>query len=467
MKLTFHGAVRTVTGSQHLLEINNQRILLDCGLYQGRRKEAFELNRKGFCAGSEIDTLVLSHAHIDHSGNVPSLVKRGFKGNIYTTSATRDLCAVMLQDSGFIQERDVEYVNHKRKKLGKRLFEPLYTKQDAVSSMKHFIGLGYEKPKQIADGVILTFFDAGHMLGSAHVAIDFEERNTGKTGRLVFSGDIGRKDLPIIRDPVVPHDGADILIIESTYGNRKHPSGSDIESELQRIVNKTYKKRGSLIIPAFAVGRTQQIIFILNKLYKEDKIPPLPVYIDSPLAIRTTEVFHLHPETFDLEVLEFMEQGNSPFKFDALHLARSVEDSKRLNKMSDPAIIISASGMMEHGRILHHLKNRIGRPENTVLVTGWQAPYTLGRQIVNGEKTVKIFGEQYEVKASIESLTGLSGHADKDELVSWASDLKKKPASTFVVHGEVEASEALAGTLDRELGWNNLVVPELGQSFIL
>ncbi|MEW6428893.1 MAG: MBL fold metallo-hydrolase [Thermodesulfobacteriota bacterium] len=465
MKLTFFGAARTVTGSQHHLEVNNRRLLLDCGLFQGKRKEAFALNRSGFTAGDLVDAVVLSHAHIDHSGNIPSLVRNGFAGDIYATAATRDLCAVMLKDSGSIQEKDVEYVNRKRSRLGKNPFEPLYTQQDAAAAMRYFIGMGYHHPREILPGVRLTFHDAGHMLGSAHVLLDIEEQNGSGRKRLVFSGDIGRPGLPIIRDPEPIVDGADILIMESTYGNRLHPTEAELDAELRRIVNQTAERQGSLLIPAFAVGRTQQIVLALNRLHRDGLIPALPVFVDSPLAINATEVFRLHPDVFDAETLAFMEEGNSPFRFDALRYTRSVEDSKRVSAFRDPAIIISASGMMEAGRILHHLKARVGDPRNTILITGWQAPHTLGRMLVDGAKRVKIFGEEHEVKADIEKITGLSGHADRNELLAWAAAMKRKPARTFIVHGETEAAIALANTLSRELGFPEVVIPEPHQSF--
>lgn len=465
MKLTFHGAARTVTGSQHHVEINGYHLILDCGLFQGKRKEAFALNRSGFCDGHLIDAVILSHAHIDHSGNIPCLVHNGFRGDIYATSATRDLCAVMLKDSGSIQERDIEYVNRKRVRQGKKPFEPLYTQRDAVQALEYFVGLSYHHPREILPGVTLTFHDAGHMLGSAHVVLDLREQGSGESKRLVFSGDIGRPSLPIIRDPQPIVEGADILLIESTYGNRVHPSESEIDNELKRIVNETWQRGGSLVIPAFAVGRTQQIILSLNALHQAGKIPPMPVFVDSPLAINATEIFRLHPEVFDEETIAFIEDGNSPFSFDSLRYTRTAEESKMVSAFTDPAIIISASGMMENGRILHHLKGRIGDPRNTILITGWQSPYTLGRQLVNGEKRVKIFGEEYQVEAKIEVVTGLSGHADRDELLAWAGAMKKKPSKTFVVHGETEAATAFAATLSEELGFPDVVIPEPHQAF--
>jgi len=467
MKITFHGAAKTVTGSNHLIEVNGKRILLDCGLFQGKRKEAFELNRTGFSAGKDIDCLVLSHAHIDHSGNIPSLVKRGFRGDIVCTSATRDLCAVMLMDSAHIQEQDVAFVNKLRRKNRQKEFEPLYTKEDVVAAMDQFVGISYNRKREILPGVHLTLVDAGHMLGSANVILDIHDREQGRDVRLVFSGDIGRIGIPIIKDPTVLSEGADILIMESTYGNRQHPPYQESDKELERIVNDTYRRGGVLLIPAFAVGRTQQLVYALHKLFLARDIPNMPIYVDSPLATRVTDIFRLHPETYDSEIRDFLLKNNhsNPFGFDTLHYTQTVEESKELNFLREPAIIISASGMMEGGRILHHLRRRIGDKKNTILVTGWQAPNTLGRKIVEGEETVRIYGEEFPLRAKVETLTGFSGHADRNELLAWAGAMQKKPARTFVVHGEEEAITALAESLRQELGFPRVEIPEPHQAF--
>ncbi|MGV1099791.1 MBL fold metallo-hydrolase RNA specificity domain-containing protein [Thiovibrio sp. JS02] len=467
MKITFHGAAKTVTGSQHLIEVNDRRILLDCGLFQGKRKEAFELNRSGFCDGKRLDCLVLSHAHIDHSGNIPCLVKNGFRGDIICTSATRDLCAVMLMDSAHIQEQDVAFTNKLRRRNQQREFEPLYSKEDVVAAMDQFIGMSYNRRREILPGVHLTLTDAGHMMGSANVILDIHDRERNREVRLLFSGDIGRPDIPIIKDPAVMDQGADILIMESTYGNRRHPPYPESEKELERIVNDTYQRGGSLLIPAFAVGRTQQLVYALHKLFLNRDIPNLPIYVDSPLATRVTDIFRLHPETYDQEIREFLLRDNhsNPFGFDTLRYTQTVQDSKELNFLREPAVIISASGMMEGGRILHHLRNRIGDRKNTILVTGWQAPNTLGRRIVEGEETVKIFGEEFAVRAKVEVLTGFSGHADRDGLLAWAGAMRKKPGRTFVVHGEEDAALALAESLKADLGFPRVEIPEPHQSF--
>ena len=469
MKITFHGAAQTVTGSQHLIEVKGKTIMLDCGLYQGKRKEAFERNRSELYLGLSVDCLVLSHAHIDHSGRIPCLVKNGFSGDIFCTSATRDLCAVMLMDSAYIQEQDVEFVNKQRKKQGKRPFEPLYSKADVVKGMEQFVGLSYGRPHQLFPGIRLTLVDAGHMLGSAHVILDIDGPNPDQTRRLVFSGDIGRPDIPIIRDPVPLTAGADILIMESTYGNRLHPPYPESEQELERIVNETVSRGGSLLIPAFAVGRTQQLVYALHKLHNAKAIPDLPIFVDSPLATRTTNIFRLHPEVYDAEIREFLlaDDDSNPFGFGRLQYTQSVEQSKALNSLKVPAIIISASGMLEGGRILHHLRNRIADPRNTILITSWQAPNTLGRQIVEGAQRVRIYGEEFPVRARIEVLTGFSGHADRAGLLDFVRVMQKKPERTFIVHGEEESSASLANDLRRELGLADVVIPQPLQSFTL
>lgn len=468
MKITFHGAARTVTGSQHLIEVNGYRILLDCGLFQGKRKEAFELNRQGFCEGGAIDALILSHAHIDHSGNIPCLVKNGFRGDIFCTSATRDLCAVMLMDSAHIQEKDVEFVNRRRARQKKNLFEPLYTKGDVAQAMEQFVGHSYNHKRRILPGVELTFRDAGHMLGSANVVLDIKEEG-GEERRLIFSGDIGRQDIPIIRDPALLTAGADILIMESTYGNRLHPPYPDSEKELERVINETYRRGGSVLIPAFAVGRTQQIVYALHKLYNNRDIPNLPIYVDSPLATRSTEIFRLHPETYDEEIRNFLlnDDDQNPFGFPLLQYTQTVNQSKELNFLRTPAVIISASGMMEGGRILHHLRNRVSDEKNTILITGWQAPNTLGRRLVDGAAEVRIFGEEFPVKAKVEILTGFSGHADRDELINWVKVMDKKPQHVFIVHGELESSSTLKSLLESNAGLENIDIPEPHQSFSL
>ena len=466
MHITFYGAARTVTGSQHLIEVNGQRILLDCGLYQGKRSEEYERNLKFPFDPASIDLLILSHAHTDHAGNIPNLMKRGFRGEIICTYATRDLCGTMLLDTGHILEKDVEFVNKKRRKRGELPLEPIYTQEDAARSLHSFVAQSYFRPRKIAPGITLTFLDAGHILGSAITVLDIEDRTAKRDLRLVFSGDIGRAGIPIIRDPQAP-ESADILIMESTYGNRLHTPYSDENKALQRIVNETYQRGGIIMMPAFAVGRTQQLVYTLNMLADAGDIPRLPVYVDSPLAIDVTAVYRIHPECFDDEIraVVMSETGDrDPFNFEGLIYTRQVEDSKRLNFLREPAIIISASGMAEAGRILHHLKNHIGDPKNTVLITGWQAENTLGRRLVEKEPIVRIFGEEYENHAQIEVLNGFSGHADRDELLDWVGSIKDKPKRTFLVHGEYDSQQALAGLLKDQF-MLRVDIPEWKQSF--
>ncbi|NWG17772.1 MAG: MBL fold metallo-hydrolase [Chloroflexi bacterium] len=466
MRLTFYGAAQTVTGSQHMIEVNGKRILLDCGLYQGRRAESHDRNRRLPFDPQSVDVMILSHAHIDHSGNIPNLVKNGFSGDIICTHATRDLCAVMLLDSGHIQEKDVEYVNKKNRKRGKPLVEPIYTQVDAEASLDSLVSQNYSRQRQVLPGVYLTFLDAGHMLGSAIVILDIEDHEAHRDVRLVFSGDLGRVGIPIIRDPQTV-DSADLLIMESTYGDRLHPPYPDAEQELERIVVETYQRGGKVIVPAFAVGRTQQLVYTLHKLANQGDIPRLPIFVDSPLAVNTTDVFRTHPECFDAETRQFiLDLGGQadPFGFQDITYTRSVEESKRLNFLRQPAIIISASGMAETGRILHHLKNNIENPNNTVLISGWQAPDTLGRRLVEKQTEVRIFGEPYTRRAQVEVLSGFSGHADRDELLAWVGAFQRKPQRTFLVHGELEAATALAGGLKERYGMA-VFIPEWKQSF--
>jgi metallo-beta-lactamase family protein len=464
MKIQFLGAARTVTGSMHLLTVNGSRILLECGLYQGRRQEAFERNRKLPFDARSIDTMVLSHAHIDHSGNIPSLVKHGFRGNIFTTPASRDLCSAMLRDAGHIQEYDVIYMNKRRARENLPPLEPLYTVEDATESLKNFVSLGYSRPLPIAPGVTLTFLDAGHILGSAVVVLDVEENDQKR--RLVFSGDLGRKDMPILRDPE-PATDADYLIIESTYGDRFHDPVGTTDAALRKVVEDTYRRGGKVIVPAFSVGRTQELVYALHRLTEARKLPNLPIFVDSPLSVNVTEVFRLHPECYDEGVREFMASSNhrDPFGFHRLRYVRSVEDSKELNFLREPAIIISASGMCEAGRILHHLKNNIEDPRNTVLIVGWQAPHTLGRRLVERRAAVRIFGEEYSLKARVETINGFSAHADRNGLLGYAEQLgAAQLKAAFVIHGEEPASLALADGLD-ELGVQEAIVPKMGETF--
>ncbi|MDZ4767218.1 MAG: MBL fold metallo-hydrolase [Chloroflexota bacterium] len=465
MRLTFHGAARTVTGSQHLIEVNGKRILLDCGLYQGRRAEAYTRNKELPFDAASIDYMILSHAHIDHCGNIPNLVKRGYDGDILCTHATRDLCATMLMDSARIQEKDVEFVNKKRRG-DEPDAEPLYTQDDAKASLSQFISQDYDRPRTILPGVTVTFKDAGHMLGSAFVVLDIEDQAQKRDIRLVFSGDLGRAGIPIIRDPQTI-DGADVLIMESTYGDTLHPPYIDDTHAMERIIGETVKRGGMVLIPAFAVGRTQQVVYTLHQLARAGDLPDVPIYVDSPLAIDVTAVFRTHPECYDSEIQAFvsgLRGDQDPFGFERLHYTRTTEDSKKLNFLTTPAVIIAASGMMEAGRILHHLKNRIEDPRTTVLVVGYQAENTLGRKLVDKQREVRIFGRSYANRAQVEVLSGFSGHADQAGLLDWVGAMGRKPRQTFLVHGEGDAQTVLAQKLHERHGVA-VAIPDRGQSF--
>ncbi len=447
MKLKFCGAAGTTTGSQHLLEVNGQRILLDCGLYQGRRKDAHEVN----CCfphfdPKTIDQVVLSHAHIDHSGNLPNLSSKGFEGNIYATFATRDLCSVMLADSARIQKSDAEWLNKHRLKDGLPPVEPLYTPVDAELCLRQFVNVGYNRKLMIAKGVELTFIDAGHILGSAQVILDIEDEDDGQKKRLLFSGDVGRGGNDLLRDPVAA-EGVDYLIMESTYGGREHELGTGADDRVAEVLQDALKKGGKVIIPAFAVERTQQLLYVLHQLFENGTIPEVPVFVDSPLAVNATEIFRLHPECFNEEVYDTLFERSNPFGFEGLTLIRSVSKSKELNADSGQAIIISASGMCEAGRILHHLKNGIEDPKNTILFVGYCAQNTLGYRIRSGDETVKIFGKEYKLRAKVEIMDSFSGHADHSELMEYFDAIKGPKKKVGLVHGEEDRSLALCEAL--------------------
>jgi metallo-beta-lactamase family protein len=463
MQIQFLGAARTVTGSMHLLEVNGAKLLLDCGLYQGKRKEAFERNRRLPIRPAELRNVILSHAHIDHSGNLPQLTleRHGFQGRIITTSATLDLCAWMLRDAAHIQEMDVQYVNEKRRRKGETPFEPLYTQRDAERCLDFFDSLPYGLEAKVAPGVTLTFEDAGHMLGSAVTHLDIEEG--GRRLRLVFTGDVGRPHMPIIRDPVPPRR-ADVLISESTYGDRLHEKDEDLKARLGEVVRATCARGGKLLIPAFSVGRTQTVVYQLHQLWQAREIPPLPIFVDSPLSANVTEVFRSHPECYDPEILEFFEARNDPFGFARLTYIRDVEASKALNHLPNPCIIIAASGMMESGRVLHHLKNMAPDRRNTILIVGFMAEHTLGRRVAERAPAIKVFGEEYPLRAEVVSISGFSSHADRDELTRFFGKLERPPARTFLVHGEPEQSLPLAEHLQRAAGFPSVEVPGPGHT---
>jgi metallo-beta-lactamase family protein len=463
MEVQFIGAAQEVTGSQHLLTINGKKILLDCGSFQGHRKETFEKNRHFPYDPKEIDYLIVSHAHIDHTGNIPHLVKQGFRGQIYATSATVDLCKIMLLDSAFLIEKDLEAINKWRAKKGKNLFEPLYTVDDVAEAMKHFIGITYNKEIEIIPGVRFSYKDAGHILGSAGIFLEIEQR--GKIINFGFSGDIGRPNTVILRNPDILRD-LDALIMESTYGNKLHPPSDQAEEELAGAIRETIDAGGKIIIPAFAVERTQTLVYMLHKLWNEGRIPSFKTYVDSPLALKSTDVFRLHPECFDRDTYNlFLKDNEDPFGFESLVYIRSVEASKELNEKKDPCIIISASGMAEGGRILHHLKNNIENYKNLILFVGYAAQNTLARKIVDGDKVVKIFGEEYKVKAKVKKMDYFSGHADQNGLLEYVKfNPPEKLKNLFLVHGESDQSLPLMEKIKNK-GYRNVDYPAPGTIF--
>ncbi|MCA1900501.1 MAG: MBL fold metallo-hydrolase [Chloroflexi bacterium] len=434
MKITFHGAARTVTGSMHLLEVNGSRLLLDCGLFQGRRNETYEKNRTFPFDVTKIDAVLLSHAHIDHSGNLPNLVKQGYSGPIYCTRATAELTDIMLRDSGHIQERQAENINHHKTKRGETPVEPLYTEADAEQVEPLLKSVKYDEAIPVADGVTATFYDAGHILGSAAISLHLEEKKQKK--RLWFSGDIGRLGLPILRDPVLPTDDVDILLMESTYGDKPHRDPEEAYQEMKTVIRKTLDRKGKVIIPAFAVGRTQELVYNLSRMYDEGDLPNVPVYVDSPLAVNASDIFKRHEECYDEEMKALVHSGHPALDFKLLTYITDLEESKALNTRTDPMIIISASGMAEAGRIVYHIRWGIENKRNTIMIVSWQSPETLGRKLAEREKTVKIMGETYRCRAEIATIGGLSAHAGQDFLVKYASAVKGKADAVFLVHGE-------------------------------
>ena len=460
LRLTFHGAAGQVTGSMHLLEAAGARFLLDAGLFQGRRAESHAQNANLPIDPRTLDGVILSHAHIDHAGRLPLLVRRGFHGPIYATAATRDLSAVMLPDAAHIQEKDAEFLA-RRRKVGPES-EPLYTLADAVAVQDLMVGLPYRRVQHLRKHIAFEFTDAGHILGSASVDLRLTE---GATHRLVFSGDIGRPGLPIIRDPDPPAGPVDTLIIESTYANRTHETVTDAETRLGDIVRQVAGRGGKILIPSFAVGRTQELVYSLHQLFRAGQIPGIPIFVDSPLAVDATAVFRLHPDLFDRDE-RLIERTTALFDFPLVQYVRDVSDSKKLNGMPGPAIIIAASGMAESGRILHHLANHVGDHKTVVLFVGFQGENTLGRRIQDGARVVKIFGEELPVRATVETIGGYSAHADRNELRAWLRRLGGPIKRAFVVHGEREATLAMAQLLKEE-GVRQVDVPAQGESFEL
>lgn len=460
MKIKFCGAATGVTGSCHLLSTENHKILLDCGQFQGGKAQD-ALNEEPFPFDpAEIECVVLSHAHIDHCGRLPLLVKRGFKGAIYCTDATADLLEVMLKDSGFIHEKEAEWQSRKNERAGRKPVEPLYTVKDSEETLKYVRPVMYDQLFEINDEMKVVFNDAGHILGSAIIELwTAEDDNVYKT---VFSGDLGVLDRPILRDPTIIKK-ADYVIMESTYGNRLHPENATSIEQLLDIVIKTTRRGGTVVIPSFAVGRTQELIYEFNRFYLErpeykDELEKLTVYIDSPMATSATEVFRRNAQVFDEETKAYILKGDNPLDFPNLRFTRSTAESQALNMDRKPKIIISASGMCEAGRIRHHLKHNLWDPKSSVIFVGYQAEGTLGRMLTEGQKDVVLFGEAVHVNAEIYNLEGFSGHADKEGLLGWLSGFKVKPKQLFLVHGELESKEALAASIKEKLGYDPVVV---------
>ena len=458
LTVTFWGAARTVTGSMHLVEAAGRRILLDCGLFQGRRAEARKRNTEFPFHAKDIDAVVLSHAHVDHCGNLPNLVKQGFRGPIYCTPATHDLTALMLADSAKIQEEDAAYLNRKRPH-GEDPIEPLYTRRDAHRTVTACQTVPYDRPADLFRGIQLRLVDAGHLLGSAMVSLTVE---AGKELRLTFTGDLGRHGTPILRDPA-PVPPADLLISESTYGGRTHEPANLLAESLGEVVRRVAGRGGKLLVPAFSVGRTQTVVYFLHRLMNEGRLPALPIFVDSPLASGATEVFRLHPECFDEETALLLEDDPDVFGEKRIHYVRTVEESKRLNDLRDPCVIIASSGMCEAGRILHHLKHNIEDERNAVLIVGYQAPETLGKRLVEGRPEVRLLDRIYKLRAEVVVMNGFSSHADRQDFLDYLGPLAGQTRKVRLVHGEPVQSEALAETL-RSHGFSDVAVPDRGES---
>lgn len=466
MKIKFIGAAREVTGSKTLITLDNgKKILLDCGMFQGKGEETDAMNRNLGFEPSEIDHIILTHAHIDHSGLIPFVYRLGFRGSVVCTNATRDLCAIMLADSGHIQESDTEMFNKKRARHGLRPVEPIYKKQDAANCMELFIGTAYNRKFYISDSVKVRFTSTGHLLGAGAALIEITEN--GKVTKIAYTGDIGRPTNRILKAPET-FAQCDYLITEATYGDRLHTHFQIAEDELLRVVNEACVQRGGkLIIPSFAIGRTQELVYSLNNFFNEGRLPKVQIYVDSPLAINATEIFRVHPECFNNDVLEVIENDDDPFGFNSLHYIKTAKESKKLNTIKKPCVIISASGMMEAGRIKHHLANNISNPSNTILVVGYCAPRTLGAKILGGENEVSIFGTKYKVNATIERIEAFSGHGDYKEMLGYLKcQDKSQVKKIFLVHGDYGAQlfykERMA-----EAGFGDIEVPETGNEFVL
>ena len=466
IKLTFLGAARNVTGSRYLLETDGARILVDCGLFQEREYKS--RNWEPFSVPpSSIDAILLTHAHLDHCGLIPKICREGFRGNVCCTGATADIAKIMLLDAAKLQEEDAEFKRSRHRREGRRgpyPEIPLYTVEDAKASLPYFSHrVKYEEPVKIADILEAGFYDAGHVLGSSMIRLTLSQG--GEEITVLFSGDVGRWQTPILRDPSL-FSGADYVIVESTYGDRLHGNSADIADNLAEIINSTWKAGGNIVIPSFALERAQEVLYYLNRLLIDGRIPHLPVFLDSPMVIDVTEVFEAHSELYDREMTLLVGLDRSPFEFPGLNMAETVDDSKAINRVPGTAIIIAGSGMCTGGRIKHHLVDNITRPESTILFVGYQAQGTLGRQIVNGDKKVRILGQYYPVRANIAQLSGFSAHADRDELMRWLSGFRKPPKRLFVTHGESEVADLFSEYVRQKMAWE-VLVPDYREQVLL
>jgi metallo-beta-lactamase family protein len=462
LKLTFCGAARTVTGSKHLLELESgHKILMDCGLFQGRRSESDRLNREFLFHPAEIDVVLLSHAHIDHAGLLPKLWKEGFRGKVYCTHATYSLSTLLLMDSAHIQQSDVRYINKRNKKRNRPPVAPLYGREDAEGILDLFVGVGYRQSFSPVPGVTVEYRDAGHILGSASMVLTITER--GKTKKLGFSGDVGNPGRPILRDPQGMED-CDWLICESTYGGKVHEPAAKAKSRLLDVITRTAERGGRVIIPAFSVGRTQEIVYALDQLWNEGHFRNVPVYVDSPLAVNATGVFLSHPECYDADLHEYMLTDDNPWGFDRLTYVRDVAVSKSLNDTREPMVIISASGMCEAGRILHHLKNNISDDRNTVMMVGYCADHTLGKRIIDKSPEVRIFGDTYKLRAEVAVMNSFSAHADEPGILDFVGKMDRdRLQQVFLVHGAPKRQDLMAGAMDRA-GYDRVSIPDFGDS---
>jgi len=465
IKLTLLGAAKNVTGSSYLLECDSEKYLIDCGLYQER--DLKDRNWDPFpVLPKSINGVLLTHAHLDHCGRLPKIVKEGFNGKIYCTAATADIAQIILLDSAKIQEEDAKnkkYRHDKEAKKPKHAEEPLYKITDVHRTLPLFTKINYEKPVQLSDRIKAIFYDAGHILGSSSIKVIV--KTSGGERSILFSGDVGRWDIPILKDPA-PIDSADYVLVESTYGDREHGKIDTIKNDLATTINETYNSKGNIVIPSFAVERTQELLFYLGELRREKKIPHLMAFVDSPMAINVTEVFRRHMDLFDEDTRKLIESGKHPCEFPGLTMSRAVQQSKAINNIRGTAIIIAGSGMCTGGRIKHHLINNIMRAESTILFVGYQAAGTLGRIILDGAKEVRILGGNYPVQANIKKISGFSAHADRNELLKWLSPIKTNPKKVFIVHGEPESANSFASFVKEKRGWDT-VVPDYKQDFVL